>query len=103
MFVLEQGNEELNRVIDVFDMTFRTEVLPSTYFRALHWASQQLIMSWEGFCVAVKALLPDVVHSTLQVRVCVQGRSSKTSSLGKVSTFVGYFGAPLMWFPNRQT
>lgn len=33
MFVLEQGNEELNRVIDVFDMPFRTEVLPFTYFQ----------------------------------------------------------------------
>lgn len=69
--------------------------------RALHWASQQLIVSWEGFCVAVKALLLDMVHSTLQVHVCMQGRSSKTSSLGKVSILVGYFGAPLMQFSDR--
>lgn len=31
--VLEQGNEELNRVIDVSDVPFRTEVLPFTDFQ----------------------------------------------------------------------
>lgn len=69
--------------------------------RALHWASRQLIMSWQGFCVAVKALLSNMVHCTLQVHVCMQGRSSKTSSFGKVCTLVGYFGAPLMQFSDR--
>lgn len=69
--------------------------------RALHWASQQIIMSWQGFYVAVKTLLSDMVHCTLQVHVCMQGRSSKTSSLRKVSTLVGYFGAPLMQFSDR--
>lgn len=33
--VLEQGNEELNRVIDVFDMPFRTQVLSFTDFQGI--------------------------------------------------------------------
>lgn len=103
MCVLEQGNEKLNRVVDVFDMPFRTEVLPFTYFQGTPLGKAAAYHVSGGVCVAVKVLLPDMVHSTFQVHVCMQGRSSKTSSLGKVLTLVGYFGASLIWFSKRQT
>lgn len=64
--------------------------------RKLLWANHQLIMSWEGLCIAMKALLLDMVHGLdFKCMYACRGDTEKHLPLGKYVPF--YDSLELHW------
>lgn len=66
--VLGQGNEELNRPIDIFVFPLKQKPSLSLMPRELQWAKQRLIICWEGLCMQGCAESPSAGHGT-QIRL----------------------------------